>query len=353
MPLVGLLTPCIIAAFHGSRGALGPLSCSPRAMSSKGLAGMCSTSDHTETQLQSLEVNSSPRYTPWNDPWTSESSLSRKRNNKRRFRQHVNPLSRKFQQPTMLSENWPNDVYTDATKPLHLDIGCAKGEFLLQLAQQELQLDQEDSSCKQTRFNYLGLEIRPPVALLARERISASDMTGHIDVLGCNANVDLDRILSRYHDAASKKLNYDGPINLLHRVTIQFPDPHFKSYQAKRRVVTPAVTDCLAKFMPVADAVNKQGLVFLQSDVQHVLDSMRLQFINYKPAYFTDDTENTEKQRCGNINAEFGNYLTTNIIGVPTERERSVMTKGLPVFRALLSRSSIPYQKSPVEVNQV
>ena len=49
--------------------------------------------------------------TAWNDPRIQARVKTMKRNNKSRFRQHVNPLARQYQQPTELSEEWPNDVF--------------------------------------------------------------------------------------------------------------------------------------------------------------------------------------------------------------------------------------------------
>ena len=50
-----------------------------------------------------------------------------------RVRQHVNPLASKFQTPTA-SPDWES-IYTQPNLPLHLDIGCAKGRFVLKMAQ--------------------------------------------------------------------------------------------------------------------------------------------------------------------------------------------------------------------------
>ncbi len=50
-----------------------------------------------------------------------------------RVRQHVNPLSHKYRHP-IAPPDW-DQVYQDMTLPLHLDIGCARGKFLLQMAQ--------------------------------------------------------------------------------------------------------------------------------------------------------------------------------------------------------------------------
>jgi tRNA (guanine-N7-)-methyltransferase len=134
---------------------------------------------------------------------------------------------------------------------LFLDIGCAKGKFLL------------DACARDTDgiYNYLGLEIRPGVAELARQRVPPH-LVGRIDFIGCNANVDLHRLLQLYHQhAATTETSSSGPL-LLQTVTIQFPDPHFKASHAKRRVVTQSLIATIAEYMPPS------GMVFLQSDVQ-------------------------------------------------------------------------------------
>lgn len=52
-----------------------------------------------------------------------------------RVRQHVNPLCSKFQ-VSLIPPEWTK-IYTNLTLPLHLDIGCARGRFLWQMAQLE------------------------------------------------------------------------------------------------------------------------------------------------------------------------------------------------------------------------
>ena len=172
-------------------------------------------------------------------------------------------------------------------------------------------------------YNYLGLEIRPLVAQFAKERVTGRGLKGKVDFVGCNANVDLDRLLMRYHDAAS---TLEHPL-LLTRVSIQYPDPHFKTQHAKRRVVTPGLIDTIAKFMPPSS-----GVVFLQSDVQPVLDDMRDRFAEV-PKYFSLDAMHQENE-----------YLPHNPLGVATEREGSVLKKDLPVYRVLFQRTVTPYE---------
>ena len=65
------------------------------------------------------------------------------------MRQHVNPLSRFFQLPLSLPSN--SILFKKSHYPIHLDIGSAKGEFLIELA------------LKFQNWNFLGLEIREPL----------------------------------------------------------------------------------------------------------------------------------------------------------------------------------------------
>jgi tRNA (guanine-N7-)-methyltransferase len=243
-----------------------------------------------------------PCLPPWNDPQSYYQRVTIENSKKaNRFRQHVNPLARQYQLPCRLPRDWPHCVYHDTTQPLHLDIGCSKGGFLIDMAAKNA-MDVADNT------NYLGLEIRPGVAHVARNRIRGS-LVGRLEFLGCNVNVDLNRLLSLY----------PGSLKL---VTIQFPDPHFKSQHMKRRVVNHKLVDTLARH--TSDDAN----VFLQSDVQLILDDMRERFASSK--YFSDACEP-------------GQYLPENVLGVPTEREVSVIERGLPVFRSLFVRNQVEY----------
>jgi tRNA (guanine-N7-)-methyltransferase len=197
---------------------------------------------------------------PWNHPATLERIQKKlSKSNNARFRQHVNPLARQFQQPTLLPDAWP--AFADGSKPLHLDIGCGKGGFLIDLCRRE----EGAAWC-----NYLGLEIRPGVVACARDRAARHQLERSVDFVGCNANVDLDRILDeRGSDSTASATTAGGQSSvggrrrlLLQRTTIQFPDPHFKKQHAKRRVVNAPLIATLARYMP------PDAIVFLQSDVQ-------------------------------------------------------------------------------------
>jgi tRNA (guanine-N7-)-methyltransferase len=273
---------------------------------------LCSTTSgirDTDGSGEDTGESSTTIIPPWNfDVLTKK---RRTKNNVVRVRQHVNPLARRFQLPTLLSQQWPTNVFDDMTRPLFLDIGVGKGGFLLDICAQG-----------PTDYNYLGLEIRPLAVQFAQERLSSHHhqiCQGHVDFVGCNANVDLQRLLTLYRDAT---VNDKTPLRM---VTIQFPDPHFKASHAKRRVVTPELVATLAPFMPLG------AKVFLQSDVQPVLDDMRERF-RTASSYFQDQVESEQE------------YWPHNILGVPTERETSVLKQDLPVYRALFTRTDRPYE---------
>lgn len=199
-----------------------------------------------------------------------------------RVRQHVNPLSKKYQTPVNPPQ-W-DKVYAQ-TQPLHLDIGCGRGRFLLSMATLE------------PSWNFLGLEIREALVQEANNWRNELDLT-NLHYLFCNVSNSLPSIL--------------GSIPFeIQRVSIQFPDPWFKHRHNKRRVVQPELVAQLAKYMSVG------GIVFLQSDVEVVAVEMCSRFASH-PAF----------HRQGDL------WLTENPLPVPTEREKSTLSRGEPVYRA-------------------
>ncbi|GBE95111.1 tRNA (guanosine(46)-N7)-methyltransferase TrmB [Nostoc cycadae] len=203
-----------------------------------------------------------------------------------RVRQHVNPLAQKYRTPVNPLE-WEK-IYAQPNQPLHLDIGCAKGRFVLQMAQVE------------PNWNFLGLEIREPLVVEANQLRSDLGLTNLYYLYG-NANNSLQSLLSGLTPG------------MLQRVTIQFPDPWFKTRHAKRRVVQPKLVAELAQYLAVG------GVVFLQSDMKFVAVEMCDRF-----------AENSAFARVGT-----DEWLTDNPLAVPTEREIFTQNKGEPIYRAL------------------
>ncbi|MEA5512627.1 tRNA (guanosine(46)-N7)-methyltransferase TrmB [Nodularia sp. UHCC 0506] len=208
-----------------------------------------------------------------------------------RVRQHVNPLAKKYQTPANALE-WEK-VYPQPNQPLHLDIGCARGRFVLQMAQME------------TNWNFLGLEIREPLVVEANQLRRELGLT-NLHYLFCNVNNSLKSLLSSL------------PTGTLQRVSIQFPDPWFKTRHAKRRVVQPELVAELADYLAIG------GVVFLQSDIEFVAVEMRSRF-----------AENPAFEKLGTAQ-----WLTQNPLPVQTEREIGTQNKGEPVYRAMFVRKT-------------
>jgi tRNA (guanine-N7-)-methyltransferase len=207
-------------------------------------------------------------------------------------REHVNPLSEKYQTP-IESPDW-QQIYADLTAPLHLDIGSGKGRFLLEMAR--LQPD----------WNFLGLEIREP---LVEQANGWRDELGLVNLqyLFCNVNNSLRPILSSL------------PSGNLRQVTIQFPDPWFKRKHQKRRVVQAELVRDLAEF------VVSGGSVFIQSDVLEVAIAMREHFAAH-PAFTRQSADPAS------------DWLDRNPLPVPTERETATLKRGEAVYRAQFTR---------------
>ena len=208
--------------------------------------------------------------------------------NRVRVRQHVNPLAKKYQTPVNPID-WEK-IYGSANQPLLLDIGCARGKFLMEMAQLE------------PNWNFLGLEIREPLVETANQIRLELGLT-NLHYVFCNANNSLKPLLSTLVKG------------ILQRVTIQFPDPWFKNRHAKRRVAQPEL------IAELADYLAPGGVVFLQSDVKFVALEMCEVF-----------SENSAFQR---QNKE---WVAENPLPVATERELFTLEKGEPVYRAVFEK---------------
>jgi tRNA (guanine-N7-)-methyltransferase len=211
---------------------------------------------------------------------------------KNRIRQHVNPLARKFQQQIVLPA-W-EEIYTQPRLPWHLDIGCAKGKFLLEMA--KLYPDR----------NFLGIEIRQALVREANEIKNELGLT-NLHYLFGNINVSALSLL--------KSL----PPHTLHYITIQFPDPWFKNKHNKRRVVQPQLVNALI------DYLNDGGMIFLQSDIEEVAIEMRDRFAA-NPLLIRE--HNTT-------------WLDCNPFSIATERELYVLADNLSVYRVLFKKMAI------------
>src|SRR5436190_21130287 len=94
-----------------------------------------------------------------------------------RVHQHVNPIAPYYRQAPE-----PVDVcavFSNPTLPLHLDIGSARGRFLLRMTEAE------------PGWNYLGVEIREPLVTEANRLADEAGRT-NLHYSFCNAMLWLD-----------------------------------------------------------------------------------------------------------------------------------------------------------------
>ncbi|MGH9821098.1 MAG: tRNA (guanosine(46)-N7)-methyltransferase TrmB [Pyrinomonadaceae bacterium] len=204
-----------------------------------------------------------------------------------RVHQHVNPLSPYYRQTPVPVDI--ADIFAVPELPLHLDIGCARGRFILRMAVAE------------AKWNFLGVEIREPLVDEANRLAAEAGLT-NLHYIFCNAMLWLEKLLSEI------------PPGRLQMVTIQFPDPWFKKKHAKRRMVNEEMVETIVRHLA------PDGRLFVQTDIEFLSEEMFELFrVN-------------ERLNEASIDA--------NPFPVKTEREKAVEDKGLPVYRAMFTTIS-------------
>lgn len=205
-----------------------------------------------------------------------------------RVRQHVNPFAIQYLRPVHPPE-W-HQIYANIHQPLHIDIGCGRGRFLWYLAQLEPQ------------WNFLGLEIREPLVQEANQWRDREKLT-NLHYLFCNVNRSIAVIFNSL------------PPQMIQRVSIQFPDPWFKTRHQRRRMVQPELVDV------ITTALVPGGEIFIQSDVKDLAEQMRDCFSNH-PALHSLQKD----------------WLTDNPFPIFSEREKSSLDRNQPVYRTLFQK---------------
>jgi tRNA (guanine-N7-)-methyltransferase len=202
-----------------------------------------------------------------------------------RVHQHVNPLAPFYRftpQPIELEK-----IFAEPDLPLFLDIGCARGRFILRMAE-------ADKS-----QNFLGVEIREPLVAEGNRLAKEANLTNlHYEF--CNAMIALGKLLEKI------------PEGVLQTVTIQFPDPWFKKKHAKRRMVNAELVETIIKHLAAGSRI------FVQTDIEFLAEEMFALF--------------RQREELREI------FIEENPFPVKTERERAVEEKDLPVFRTMFEK---------------
>ena len=171
---------------------------------------------------------------------------------------------------------------------LHLDIGCAAGEFLFDLA------------LVNTTWNYLGIEIREKLVKNAKLKVIEREIKNLYFIFG-NANNILNDVQNKFI------------IKNLKSISFYFPDPWFKKRHYKRRVIQQGFINMLA------NSLQRGSLIFIKTDVKDLFNYMDCT-ISSNFHFKTIDKK------------DFNCSESFNPIKVKTDREKYVMVKQLDIF---------------------
>jgi len=208
------------------------------------------------------------------------------------MRQHVNPLSKNFFEIDPIPPL--NQVFENPKLPLHLDIGCASGDFLFEL------------SLKNKNWNYIGIEIREKLVLNANLKMKSRENKNLYFSFG-NAN-------NIFNQSNNKSI-----INFITSISFNFPDPWFKKKHHKRRVIQPKFINLLSNSM------KKGSLIFIKTDVRDLFDHMELtisESIKFKKIPYQD----------------FKFYESFNPNRIQTNREKYVILNQLKIYESIYKK---------------
>ena len=208
------------------------------------------------------------------------------------MRQHVNPLSKNFFEIDPIPPL--NQVFENPKLPLHLDIGCASGDFLFEL------------SLKNKNWNYIGIEIREKLVLNANLKMKSRENKNLYFSFG-NAN-------NIFNQSNNKSI-----INFITSISFNFPDPWFKKKHHKRRVIQPKLINLLSNSM------KKGSLIFIKTDVRELFDHMELTI-----------SESIKFKKLANQDVQF--YESFNPNRIQTNREKYVILNQLKIYESIYKK---------------
>ena len=205
------------------------------------------------------------------------------------MRQHVNPLSKNFQEIEPIPSL--NELYENPELPLHLDIGCAAGDFLFELA------------LANNKWNYLGIEIREKLVNNAKSKLRDMAIRNLYFAFG-NAN-------NIFNDP-----NYKFLIDYVSSISFNFPDPWYKKKHHKRRVIQPDLIRTLSNSM------RKESLIFIKTDVKELFDYMDFTI-----------SDNLNFKQLQNIDLFYPESFNPKMI--KTNREKYAIGRQLEIFQRI------------------
>ncbi|MBO8231265.1 tRNA (guanosine(46)-N7)-methyltransferase TrmB [Prochlorococcus marinus str. MU1402] len=205
------------------------------------------------------------------------------------MRQHVNPLSKNFNEVERIPSL--TEMFDDPYLNLHLDIGSAAGDFLFELA------------LVNNSWNYLGIEIREKLVETSKAKVREREIKNLYFAFGNAINI-------------LKDVKNNFIIKNVKSISFNFPDPWFKKRHYKRRVIQTEFINILS------NSLQKGCLIFIKTDVKDLLDYMDntiLSNFNFK----TIDNKDINYSRSFNPNK------------VQTNREKYAIVNQLDIFEKI------------------
>jgi len=184
-------------------------------------------------------------------------------------------------EPESAKGNWKEIFGND--NPVHLEIGCGKGKFITEMAQNNPDI------------NYVAMDLFCDVLVLAMEKATAAEVT-NVRFLAGNA-----ALIDNYFELGE-----------VQRIYLNFSDPWKKNKQAKRRLTH-------KNFLNIYRKVLKNGdLICFKTDNKNLFEFSLNSFAqeNYKMQNITLDLHNSGFE---------GNVMT--------EYETKFSEMGMPIYR--------------------
>ena len=208
------------------------------------------------------------------------------------MRQHVNPLSKNFFEVDPIPPL--NQIFENPKLPLHLDVGCASGDFLFEL------------SLKNKNWNYIGIEIREKLVLNANLKMKGRENNNLYFSFG-NAN-------NIFGHSNNKSIT-----EFITSISFNFPDPWFKKKHHKRRVIQPELINLLSNSM------KKGSLIFIKTDVRELFDHIELTI-----------SESIKFKKLAIKDVQF--YESFNPNRIQTNREKYVILNQLKIYESIYKK---------------
>ena len=180
--------------------------------------------------------------------------------------------------------NWNDMLENEKSVPVHLEIGCGKGDFICGMAQ------------KFPDVNFIALEIISDVIVMAMEKVKGLNLP----------NV-------RFINADAKKLGEYFAGYKISQIYLNFSDPWHKRYQANKRLTSPV-------FLEIYKKILKPGSKIIMKTDKKV-------FFDYSVKSFLSNGFTVKNATHDLYNS--GNFNTGE--NIQTEYEKNFVSQNIPI----------------------